>query len=42
VRATDTPAWVLVSVVFWNALAFGVGWAGERLVHRWRTRRGRA
>lgn len=26
--------YVLLTVVFWNALAFGGGWYGEKLLHR--------
>jgi hypothetical protein len=38
---TDRPLYALLAVVFWNALAFAAGWAGEQLLHRWRTRRPR-
>lgn len=35
---TDTPIYVLFAVVFWNALAFGAGVYGERLLYRHRHR----
>jgi hypothetical protein len=38
---TDVPLDLLLTAVFWNALAFAAGWLGEQLLHRWRTRRSR-
>jgi hypothetical protein len=31
---TTIPLYLLLSVVFWNVLAFGGGWYGEKLLHR--------
>jgi hypothetical protein len=39
---TDTPFYILLSVIFWNGLVFGGGWYGEKLLHRHRHRIARA
>jgi hypothetical protein len=31
---TTIPFDILLAVAFWNALIFGGGWYGERLLHR--------
>jgi hypothetical protein len=35
---TDTPFYVLLTVVFYNGLVFGGGWYGEKLLHRYHRR----
>jgi hypothetical protein len=39
---TDTPFYLLLTVVVYNALVFGGGWYGEKLLYRHRHRIARA